>query len=141
MKISQLDDEFFWESMQDHGWMERGNLLISKEDQRISVDRDRQMYYRDVYIEIQYTDANYAELLRFDKDQEVQKKWCSLKYELLRFTRSEAVHLATVRLNGYAIEYIKDPSEEVQLAAVRRNRDAIYYIKNPCPIALQVVNG
>jgi hypothetical protein len=44
---------------------------------------------------------------------------------------SEAVQLAAVRKNGYAIDHIKNPSEAVQLAAVRRNISAIQYIKNP----------
>ena len=39
--------------------------------------------------------------------------------------------LEKVRLNGYAIRYIKNPSLEIQLAAVQQNGYAIKYIENP----------
>ena len=39
--------------------------------------------------------------------------------------------LETVRLNGCAIQHIKNPSLEVQLEAVRQNGWAIQYIVNP----------
>jgi len=44
---------------------------------------------------------------------------------------SEEMQLEAVRKNGYAIDYIKNPSEKVQLEAVRENGCAIKYIKNP----------
>ncbi len=43
----------------------------------------------------------------------------------------EAVQLAAVKENGYAIQYIDNPSEEVQLAAIKRNVYSIEYINNP----------
>ena len=152
MKISQLDDEFFWESMQDHGeWEPRDDRLVSKRDQHISVIRDRRMYYRNIEIGI-YTDKKYAELLRFESDPEVQKKLCIQYKTLLSFASravqlsavrqdwwaigliknpSEAVQLAAVQRNGYAIQHIKEPSEAIQIAAVRQNGCAIQFIKNP----------
>jgi hypothetical protein len=39
------------------------------------------------------------------------------------------LQLIAVKQNGYAIEYIKNPSEAVQLAAVKQNGHAIQYIK------------
>ena len=44
--------------------------------------------------------------------------------------KPEAVQLAAVKDNGYAIECIENPSEAVQLAAVKQNGNAIAYIKN-----------
>ena len=44
---------------------------------------------------------------------------------------SEAVQLAAVKQNVWAIDDIKNPSEAMQLAAVNQNGDAIQYIKNP----------
>ena len=44
---------------------------------------------------------------------------------------TEKEKLAAVKEDGFAIQYIKNPSEKVQLAAVKRNRLAIRYIKNP----------
>ena len=43
----------------------------------------------------------------------------------------EGVQLETVRKDGFAIEYIKNPSKEVQLTAVREDGYAIRYIDNP----------
>jgi hypothetical protein len=45
------------------------------------------------------------------------------------------VQLAAVQQNGFAIQYVKNPSEQVQLAAVRQNPRTIRYIKNPCVFA------
>jgi hypothetical protein len=152
MKIRNLfedydEDELFWESMQDAGWEPHGMSLVSKRNQRISVDRDRWMYDRDIEIGT-YTNKKYAELLRFESDPEVQKKYKTL----LRFASravqlsavqqnwwairhienpSEALKFAAVRQNGYAIQYIEDPSEALQLAAVQENGFALQYIKNP----------
>ena len=57
----------------------------------------------------------------------------------LRTTRAvrenEAVQLATVKQDGWAIQYIKNPSEAVQLAAVSQNGRAIQFIKNPTDVA------
>jgi len=50
---------------------------------------------------------------------------------VLQKNPSEAVQMAAVKKNGYAIEYIKNPSEAVQLAAVKQNGYAIQFIKNP----------
>ena len=44
---------------------------------------------------------------------------------------SEAVQLAAVQRDGWAIQYIENPPEEVQLAAVQQNGAAIYWIINP----------
>ena len=44
---------------------------------------------------------------------------------------SVEVQLAAVRQNGCSIMHIDNPPLEVQLAAVQRNGRAIYYIKNP----------
>jgi len=51
----------------------------------------------------------------------------------IRFIKnpSEAVQMATVQQNGYAIQYIKNPSEAMQMAAVRQDGFAIKFIKNP----------
>jgi len=98
MKIRHLlenDDELFWESLQDHGWVPHGDVLVSARDQHISVDRDRRLYYNGHYTGTGYTDANYAELLRFERDPEVQTKLCSRSYQLLSLA-SEAVQIATV---------------------------------------------
>jgi hypothetical protein len=45
--------------------------------------------------------------------------------------KTEAVQLATVKQNGYEIQYIKNPSEAVQMAAVKQHGYVIRYIKNP----------
>lgn len=74
------------------------------------------MHYHGIDTKIRYTDADYAELLRFERDPEVQSMWCSTSLELLKFA-SEAVQLAAVRQDGGAIKYIKDPSKAVQKAA------------------------
>ena len=44
---------------------------------------------------------------------------------------SEQVQLEAVKQNGYAIYNIKNPSEQVQLEAVKQNGCAIAYIKTP----------
>ena len=133
MRIRHLfevtDGEFFWESLQDHGWAERGDRLVSARDQRISVDRDRWMYYRDIEIGT-YTDKKYAELLRFESDPEVQKTLCFRNPRILRYA-SEAIKLAAVQEDGYAIQHIENPSESVQLAAVQEDGYAIQYIRDP----------
>ena len=46
-------------------------------------------------------------------------------------TPSEAVQLAAVQNDVEAFEYIDNPSEEVQLAAVQKDGEAIEYIDNP----------
>ena len=131
--------EFFWESMQDHGeWEPRGDRLVSKRGQLISVDRNRRIYYRNIDIGTRYTNSNYEKLLRFENDLEVQKKLCKKSPKLLNFA-SEAVQLAAVRQNGYAIQHIRDPSEAVQLAAVRQNAWLIGYIKSPSEMVKLVV--
>jgi hypothetical protein len=125
--------------MQDHGeWEPRGDRLVSKRGQLISVDRNRRIYYRNIDIGTRYTNSNYEKLLRFENDLEVQKKWCKKSPKLLNFA-SEAVQLAAVRKNGYAIQHIRDPSEAVQLAAVRQNAWLIGYIKSPSEMVKLVV--
>ena len=99
--------ELFWESMQDHGeWEPRGDRLVSKSDPLISVDRDRRMYYRGVYSGTNYSDAEYAELLRFERDPEVQAMRCSQNRKLLKFA-CEEVQLTAVRQNIEAFRFIK----------------------------------
>ena len=44
---------------------------------------------------------------------------------------SEAVQLAAVQSDGWAISYIENPSEASQLAAVQQDGTAIEWIKNP----------
>ena len=44
---------------------------------------------------------------------------------------TEEMKLLAVKQNGWAIEYIKNPSAQVQLAAVKQNNFAIKYIENP----------
>ena len=54
---------------------------------------------------------------------------------------SEEVQLAAVNKNGYAIRDIKNPTEKVQLAAINQNDDAFKYIKNPSEkVQLAAVN-
>ena len=126
--LEAIDRELFWESLQDHGWKPRGKLfLMSPDDQNITVAKNRQMYYRGKPARTRYSDRNYRLLLRFEQNEAM---WCKKSPELLKFA-SEAVQLAAVRQNGYAIEYIKNPSETVQLAAVRENGYAIKYIRDP----------
>ena len=48
--------------------------------------------------------------------------------------RTEEEQLAVVKQEGYAIQYINNPSEEVQLAAVKQNGNAIQFIKNPSEV-------
>jgi hypothetical protein len=54
---------------------------------------------------------------------------------------SEAVQLAAVSCDGYAIEIIIDnkinPSEAVQLAAVAQHGSAIMHIKDPSPVVIK----
>jgi len=122
-------EEFFWESMQDHGWIPRDGILVSPDDARITVSGNCCMYWCGVDTSYRYTDANYAELLRFERDSEVQTRWCSRSVLLLRFA-SEVVQLAAVQRDGYAIQHIENPSEAVKLAAVRQNAWLISVISN-----------
>ena len=52
--------------------------------------------------------------------------------------RTEEEQLAAVKQEGYAIQYINNPSEAVQLEAVRQNVWAIDFIKNPSEAALEL---
>ena len=45
--------------------------------------------------------------------------------------KTEEIQLLSVTLNGFAIQYIKNPSEEIQLLSVRHNGFAIRHIENP----------
>jgi hypothetical protein len=119
--------ELFWESLQDHGWVPRGNVLVSPDDENISIARNRQMYYRGTPTRTKYSDRNYKMLLRFEENA---AKLCKKSPELLNFA-SEAVQLAAVQQYGYAIRHIKNPSEAVQLAAVQQDWHAIRYIEKP----------
>ena len=47
--------------------------------------------------------------------------------------------LEKVTEDGFAIQFIKNPSEEVQIAAVTKYGYAIEYIKNPTLIVRQIV--
>ena len=125
--LEAIDRELFWESMQDHGWKPSGDVLESPDDQNITVAKNRQMYYRGVSARMMYSDRNYKLLLRFEQNA---AKWCKKSPDLLTFA-SEALQLAAVRKNGYAIYYIENPSEAVQLAAVRQDGAAIEYIGKP----------
>ena len=104
--------------------------MVSTRDPRISVGRDRHFYYRGVYTENRYNNADYTELLQFERDPEVQSRWCSRSPELLIFA-SESGQLAVVNKHGWAIKHIENPSEAVQLAAVRQDGYAIRFIRNP----------
>ena len=135
MKIRHLleddvDREFFWESMQDHGWKPRGEFLVSPDDKRITVDFDGWMYYRNVNTKVQYTDTKYYELLSFEDDKEIQLKWCLKCRQMLIFA-CEEIKIAVTRKDGWAIKYIQDPSEAVQLASVQGDGFALQYIENP----------
>ena len=135
--------------MQDHGWKPRGDVLVSPDDENVSIAKNRKMYYRGTPTRTKYSDRNYKMLLRFEENA---AKLCKKSPELLNFASeavqlaavqqtawaiegiedpSEAVQLAAVRRNGYAIEHINNPSEAVQLAAVQNSGEAIYYINNP----------
>ena len=43
-----------------------------------------------------------------------------------------------VKRNGYAIQYIKNPSEAVQMEAVKRNGYAIQHIANPSEVIKEI---
>jgi len=43
----------------------------------------------------------------------------------------ESQDMTLVKQNGYAIEYIENPSDEMKLAAVKQDGCAIKYIENP----------
>jgi hypothetical protein len=107
-----------------------GDSLVSPDDAVIDVRHDGKLRYRGVNAGVYYTDADYAQLLRFESDPKVQKTWCIRCSELLKFA-SEAVQLAGVQKNGNTIYFIKNPSEAVQLAAVRQNGPAIRFIQDP----------
>ena len=62
-----------------------------------------------------------------ERDKRLSPKQVSTVYNLF----SEDKWLTAVQQNGFAIEYIKNPSEEVQMAAVQETGFAIQYIKNP----------
>ena len=125
--LEAIDRELFWESMQDHGWKPSGDVLVSPDDQNITVAKNRQMYYRGKPARTRYSDRNYRLLLRFEQNE---AKWCKKSPELLKFA-SETVQIAAVGQSGLAIRYIENPSEAVQLAAVQQNGYTIQYIKNP----------
>ena len=44
---------------------------------------------------------------------------------------SEEEQLKAVKQDGYAIQYLHNPSEAVQLKAVKQNGDALQYLHNP----------
>ena len=48
-----------------------------------------------------------------------------------KYSSNEKAQLAAVRRDGYAIEWIDNPSEAVQMAAVKQNGYAIGYISKP----------
>ena len=59
-----------------------------------------------------------------------------LKYinNMMKYSREivgEHAQLEAVKRNGYAIQYIHNPSEEIQLEAVKSRGGAIQYIHNP----------
>ena len=62
-----------------------------------------------------------------ERDKRLSPKQVSTVYNLF----SEDKWLTAVQQNGFAIEYIKNPSEEVQMAAVQETGFAIQYINNP----------
>ena len=147
--LEAIDRELFWESLQDHWWKPRGDVLVSPDDQNISIAKNRQMYYRGVSTRTKYSDRSYRLLLRFEQNE---AKRCKKSPDLLTFASealqlaavrqewhaiqrirhpSEITQLAAVHQNGWAIGFIQNPSEAVQLAAVRQNGWAIQYIKNP----------
>ena len=48
-----------------------------------------------------------------------------------KIMKQEEKNIAAVQQNGYAVQYIENPSEAVQLAAVQQNGHAVQYIENP----------
>ena len=55
--------------------------------------------------------------------------------------KSPEVQIAAVKQNGWAIDFIKNPSPEVQMAAVKQNGEAIRCIENPSPeVQMAAVN-
>jgi len=56
--LEAIDRELFWESMQDHGWKPSGDVLVSPDDQNITVAKNRQMYYRGKPARTRYSDRN-----------------------------------------------------------------------------------
>jgi len=52
--------------------------------------------------------------------------------------QQKAYLLEAVRKDGYAIQYILNPSEQLQLEAVRENGYAIQYILNPSEQVLKL---
>ena len=113
--------------MQDHGWKPRGDVLVSPDDENVSIAKNRKMYYRGTPTRTKYSDRNYKMLLRFEENA---AKLCKKSPELLNFA-SEAVQLAAVQQYGAAIQHIRNPSEAVQLAAVQQDWHAIRYIEKP----------
>jgi len=51
-------------------------------------------------------------------------KWLKVKIEY----KTEAVALAAVKKDGYALQYVKEQTEAVVLAAVNCNGDALRYV-------------
>ncbi|HRN71455.1 MAG TPA: DUF4116 domain-containing protein [Candidatus Woesebacteria bacterium] len=69
-----------------------------------------------------------------EKDREVIFNEFNKKYPEVfgkHIVFSEKVQLEAVKENGWAIQYIKNPSEKLQLEAVKQNGYVIRYIKNP----------
>ena len=82
-------------------------LLIIFEEGNIANADDRARISA-IFNEVKYSDKIDSEMLELEKNQ-----------------------LAAVNEDGYAIEYIQNPSEELQLAAVSKYGSSIRYIQNP----------
>ena len=54
-----------------------------------------------------------------------------MKYKRKEKYKTLEAQLEAVKQNGFAIEYIHNPSEDVQLEAVKKDGRAIKYIHNP----------
>jgi len=126
MKLSELDSEIFWESMQNAGWFPRKHRLVSPLSDFISVDKNRSLFYKNIRL-TQFSGNLYEKLLNFDENQQ---QLVSTYPKLLKFASVET-QLAAVQQNGFAIYYIENPSEAVQLAAIRQDGYAIQFIEKP----------
>jgi len=80
----------------------------------------------------------YDKLSNNNKTSYLKKMEISIKYDVKNIQYyyaelPEEVQMAAVKQDGYAIEYINNPSPEVQMAAVNQNPNAIEHIDNPSP--------
>jgi len=74
----------------------------------------------------------YKEAYKYKADKIVLSNIRPIQ-ELTEEWNDPSFQLAAVRKNGYAIQYITNPSHEVQLAVVKQYGDAIQFITHPSP--------